>query len=159
MTLIAARALGAGRIAVLARHDHQAALAATCGATTVYRDLPASLKADVVFETVGGDAASLDQAWQLARRLGRVVAVGAVLDRQTVDLWTPMARELTVVFSNCYGSRDGRHDFEMAMDVIARGNVPARRIVTHRFPLEQAADAFRTADDKASGSVKVQLQA
>jgi threonine dehydrogenase-like Zn-dependent dehydrogenase len=30
--------------------------------------------------------------------------------------------------------------------------------VTHRFTLEQAADAFRTADDKSSGSIKVQLQ-
>jgi threonine dehydrogenase-like Zn-dependent dehydrogenase len=53
MTLIAARALGVGRIDVLARHDHQAALAAACGATTVYRNPPESLEADYVFETVG----------------------------------------------------------------------------------------------------------
>jgi (R,R)-butanediol dehydrogenase/meso-butanediol dehydrogenase/diacetyl reductase/L-iditol 2-dehydrogenase len=158
MTLIAVRALGAGRVDVLARHDHQAAMAAWSGATTVYRTPPESLDADYVFETVGGDAASLDQSWQLARRLGKVVAVGAFLDRQPVDLWTPLARELTVTFPNCYGSRDGRHDFDVAIDLIARGDVPAERIVTHRFTLEQAADAFRTADDKSSGSIKVQLQ-
>ena len=158
MTLIAARALGVGRIDVLARHDHQAALAAACGATTVYRNPPESLEADYVFETVGGNAASLEQSWQLARRLGKVLAVGAFLGRQPVDLWTPLARELTVTFPNCYGSKDGRDDFDVAIDLIARGHVPAERIVTHRFTLEQAADAFRTADDKSSGSIKVQLQ-
>ena len=158
MTLIATRAFGAGRIDVLARHDHQAGLAASLGATTVYRTVPESLDADYVFETVGGNAASLDQSWQLARRLGKVLAVGAFLDTQPVDLWTPLARELTVIFPNCYGSRENRHDFQVAIDLIARGDVPAQQIVTHRFTLEQAAPAFRTADDKASGSIKVQLQ-
>jgi threonine dehydrogenase-like Zn-dependent dehydrogenase len=158
MMLIAARASGAGRIDVLARHDHQAALATASGATTVYRTVPESLDADYVFETVGGQATSLDQSWQLARRLGKVLAVGAFLDRQPVDLWTPLARELTVLFPNCYGSRDGRHDFQVAIDLIARGEVPSDRVVTHRFTLDQAAAAFRTADDKASGSIKVQLQ-
>jgi threonine dehydrogenase-like Zn-dependent dehydrogenase len=158
MTLIAARAVGAGRIDMLARHDHQATLASTCGATMVHRDVPEALNADCVFETVGGKAESLEQSWRLARRLGKVLAVGAFIERQPVDLWTPLARELTVVFPNCYGSRDGRHDFDLAIDLIARGQVPVDRIVTHRFTLEQAADAFRTADDKSSGSIKVQLQ-
>jgi threonine dehydrogenase-like Zn-dependent dehydrogenase len=158
MTLIAARALGAGRVDVLARHDHQAALAAASGATTVHRNPPESLEAEYVFETVGGNAASLEQSWHLARRLGKVLAVGAFLERQPVDLWTPLARELTVMFPNCYGSRDGQHDFEIALDLIARGEVPVDRIITHRFTLEEAADAFRTADDKSSGSIKVQLQ-
>ncbi len=158
MTLIAARTFGAGRVDVLARHDHQAALAAACGATAVYRDPPEYLEADYVFETVGGNASSLDQSWTLARRLGKVLAIGVFLDRQPVDLLTPLARELTVTFPNCYGSRDGRHDFEVAVDLIARGVVPTASLVTHRFSLEQAVDAFKTADDKSSGAVRVQLQ-
>jgi len=31
-------------------------------------------------------------------------------------------------------------------------------LVTHRFPLEQAAEAFRIAGDRASGAIKVTLQ-
>jgi threonine dehydrogenase-like Zn-dependent dehydrogenase len=84
--------------------------------------------------------------------------VGVILDKHTTNLLTPLARELTVIFSNCYSSRDGRHDFEVAIDLLARGAVPTERIVTHRFGLERAVEAFRTADDKSSGSVKVQLQ-
>jgi (R,R)-butanediol dehydrogenase/meso-butanediol dehydrogenase/diacetyl reductase len=64
-TIIAARALGAGRIDVLARHDHQAALASACGATAVHRQSPESLDADYVFETIGGTPAALEQAWVL----------------------------------------------------------------------------------------------
>ncbi|MBV9359102.1 MAG: alcohol dehydrogenase catalytic domain-containing protein, partial [Chloroflexi bacterium] len=154
-TIIAARALGAGRIDVLARHDHQAALATTCGATAVHREPPASLDADYVFETVGGTAAGLEQAWSLARPMGRVVVMGVILDKHPTDLLTPLARELTVIFSNCYGTRDGRHDFEVAIDLLARGVVPTERIVTHRFDIERTPEAFRTADDKAFGSVKV----
>jgi threonine dehydrogenase-like Zn-dependent dehydrogenase len=157
-TIIAARALGAGRIDVLARHDHQAALASVCGATAVHRQSPESLDADYVFETIGGTPTALEQAWGLARHLGRVVVVGVILDKHTTDLLTPLARELTVIFSNCYSSRDGRHDFEVAIDLLARGAVPTERIVTHRFGLERAVEAFRIADDKSSGSVKVQLQ-
>ena len=85
----------------------------------------------LVFETVGGTAAGLEQ---------------------------PLARELMVIFSNCYISWDGSHDFEVAIDLLARGVVPTERIVTHRFSLEWAPEAFKTADDKSSGSVKVQLQ-
>jgi (R,R)-butanediol dehydrogenase/meso-butanediol dehydrogenase/diacetyl reductase/L-iditol 2-dehydrogenase len=133
MTLIAARAFGAGRIDVLARHDHQAALASTFSAPTIHRDVPDALDADYVFETVGGKAQSLEQSWRLARRLGKVLAVGAFIEPQPVDLLTPLARELTVIFPNCYGSRDGRHDFDLAIDLLARGEVPADRIVTHRF--------------------------
>jgi L-iditol 2-dehydrogenase len=158
MTIIAARAFGAGRVDVLARYPHQAELAAACGATAVHRDPPESLDADYVFETVGGNAASLEQSWRLARRQGKVLAIGVFLDRQSIDLLTPLARELTVSFPNCYGSRDGRDDFQVAVDLIASGHVPSERIVTHRFTLEEAAEAFATADDKSSGSVKVHLQ-
>jgi threonine dehydrogenase-like Zn-dependent dehydrogenase len=32
-----------------------------------------------------------------------------------------------------------------------------RRVITHRFALEDVARAFATADDKSSGAIKVQV--
>ena len=45
----------------------------------------------------------------------------------------------------------------VAIDLIAEGRAPVERLVTHRFPLAEAPEAFRTAADKSTGSVKVQL--
>jgi threonine dehydrogenase-like Zn-dependent dehydrogenase len=48
-------------------------------------------------------------------------------------------------------------DFDTALRILAAGPEKARALITHRFPLQEAAEAFRTASDKSSGSIKVQL--
>ena len=66
-------------------------------------------------------------------------------------------KEQSLIFSACYGLMDGRHDFEMAVDLMASGRVDLKRMVTHKFPLTEIPQAFATAYDKSTGSVKVQL--
>ena len=169
MTLLAARALGAGDVHILARHDHQAALAEQLGATTVVRsgsdaaieqtrDLTAGRGADLVVETVGGHGATVDLAWELARAQGTVAVLGIFPERVPVNLLRPVMREVWCAFPICYGVIDGRHDFAVAIDLIASGRASVERLVTHRFPLEQAPDAFRVAADKATGSLKVHVR-
>jgi threonine dehydrogenase-like Zn-dependent dehydrogenase len=157
MTVMAARALGAGAIHVLARHDHQAALAEELGATRVYREPPENLNADYTFETVGGHGPTLDLAWHSTRVQGTVVVLGIFPDRVPTDLLRPVIRELWATFPICYGTIDGQADFQVAIDLIAAGQAPVEKLVTHRFPLAEAPEAFRTAADKSTGSVKVQL--
>lgn len=170
MTLLAARALGAGAVHILARHEHQAALAAALGATTVVRaggqeaiaavrDLTEGAGADLVVETVGGhDGETVNLAWELARRQGTVAVLGIFPERVPTDLLRPVMREIWATFPICYGVIDGRHDFEVAIELIGSGRAPVEGLVTHRFPLAAAPAAFRTAADKTTGSVKVQLQ-
>jgi threonine dehydrogenase-like Zn-dependent dehydrogenase len=67
-------------------------------------------------------------------------------------------RELWATFPICYGVVDGRHDYEVALELIAAGRAPVERLVTHRLPLESTPDAFRIAADKATGSVKVHVR-
>ena len=62
-----------------------------------------------------------------------------------------------MTFPVCYGILDGRHDYEVAIELIAGGRAPVDRLVTSRFPLEEAPAAFQTAADKSTGSVKVHL--
>jgi threonine dehydrogenase-like Zn-dependent dehydrogenase len=167
-TLIAARALGAGAIYVVARHAHQAALAESLGATTVLPDDPAiatervrSLTGgrgvDVVFETVGGHSDTLSLAWELVRPQGAVAVLGLFPQPVRLDLMRALAREVWVTFPICYGTIDGRHDFAVAIDLMASGQAPVERLMTARFPLEDASTAFELAADKSKGSVKVHL--
>ena len=68
-----------------------------------------------------------------------------------------MLREQAIIFSSCYSVLDGRHDYDLAIDMIARGDTKIDRMVTHRYPLQEIQTAFETAYDKHSGSVKVQI--
>ena len=168
VTLLAAKALGAGAVHVLARHDHQVALAHELGATTALRaegtaaieavrDLTGGAGADLVVETVGGHGDTVDLAWELARVQGTVAVLGIFPDRVPVNLLRPVVRELWATFPICYGEIDGRHDFAVAIDLVAAGKAPVERLVTHRYPIDAAPEAFQVAADKATGSVKVQL--
>ncbi|MGH2352582.1 MAG: zinc-dependent alcohol dehydrogenase [Chloroflexota bacterium] len=167
-SLLAAVAMGAGEVYVLARHPHQAELVGALGAAAVLtsspeesaaavRDRTGGQGADVVIETVGGEAPTLNQAWSLVRRRGRVVVLGVFGGGVPVNLGTPLGKEATVLFPACYGEQDGRHDYDVTIDLIASGKAPVARLLTHRFPLEAAPEAFATADDKRTGAVKVQF--
>ena len=168
--IAAARAMGAGKIIVTARHPQQAELAKTLGADFVVdpndagaksavQDLTAGLGADIAVETVGGldNDATLVQAIDMTRAMGRVVVLGAFHKPTLADWMNLHLKEQSLIFSACYGLMDGRHDFEMAVDLMASGRVDLKRMVTHKFPLTEIPQAFATAYDKSTGSVKVQL--
>jgi L-iditol 2-dehydrogenase len=47
----------------------------------------------------------------------------------------------------------------MCIDLIASGRVCAEKIITHRYAIDQAVEAFRVADKKSeTGAVKVLLK-
>jgi len=167
-TLMAAKALGAGSIHITARHPHQAAMARALGATTVLPDddatviervneLTGGVGADLVLETVGGHADTINLSWELVRPQGTVSVLGVFADPMPINLMSPLNREVWVTFPICYGVVDGRHDYEVAIELIAGGRAPVEKLVTARFPLEETPAAFRMAADKGTGSVKVHV--
>jgi len=96
-----------------------------------------------------GLQATLDQVLSLSTRDGRVVLVAHFRQVPEFDF---------EAFSN--GSRSlyrpmGTDPFiEEAVGMLDRGEVDLAQLVSHRFPLENAEEAFETACD-ASRSVKV----
>ena len=162
-TVMAAVALGAGRVFALAKHPHQAEAARQFGAEAISPDgtvelikaATAGAGADLVVETVGGVAPTLDQAVALVRRRGRVAVLGLFSHPMPFDVGKVLSKEATIHFPVCYGTLDGRHDYDVTLDLIASGKAPARRLLTHTFPLDQAQQAFDTAADKESRSIKV----
>ena len=169
-SLLAARSLGCERVFITARHPFQAAAAERLGATAVLpiepaaaaeavKDLTRGRGVDYVVEAVGGAADTLALALQLARRQGKIAVLGIFTGGpMPVDIGLATSKEATIIFPNCYNVSDGRHDFEVAIDVISKQPSAVRSLVTHEFPLGETDRAFATAADKTSGSIKVQVR-
>jgi (R,R)-butanediol dehydrogenase/meso-butanediol dehydrogenase/diacetyl reductase/L-iditol 2-dehydrogenase len=161
MTALAARALGAAEVAVTYRYEHQASAALAVGATRVVHAHDVSSlsaeKPDVVVETVGGRAETLGQAVGLVRPGGRVSILGLFTGPVQVNALTMMLNEVRTACAIMYCRSQRLTDFEAALRVIEADPERARAVITHRFPLAEADQAFRTAADKSSASIKVQV--
>src|SRR5437773_7711463 len=166
MAVVAARAGGAGEILVTARRPQQKAAALALGADRVVGDgeaggvLGDALEApiDLVIETVGGEADTLDTAVAAARPGGTICLLGAFTRSPALPALFVLAKELRVIGSFVYGRAGARADFDVVLDLLRRqGTALANRLITHRFPLESITEAFRTASDKTTGSIKVTI--
>jgi 2-desacetyl-2-hydroxyethyl bacteriochlorophyllide A dehydrogenase len=164
----AAKALGARKVVISAKHDAQATLAERFGADAVLRsgesDLVERIKAetdgrgaDLVVETVGGRAPTLSQAIEVLRPGCTVAVLGLWDEPVPVDSWGAVLKDARLLFSFTYGVTGRRHDFEVCLDWMASGQVPAQELVTHVRPLAEIAEAFELAADKSRGVVKVIL--
>ena len=83
--------------------------------------------------------------------------VGGFWESPSVDLDMMLMKEVRLAPSNCYSSVEGASDFKDAMAIIRSNPLFAETMLTHRFPLEAATDAFQTAFDKSTRSIKVML--
>ena len=163
LSALTARAAGAAEVVVTARHPHQQAAAAAFGADAVLASAEEAAEhvgeswADVVVETVGGRASTVKEAVRLARPGGRIGLLG-IFDRDTplpgLDFST---KELHLVGSNCYAMAGTQSDFAVAVSLLADHVEQVRSVVTHQFALDEVNEAFRTAADKGSGSIKVSI--
>lgn len=162
VTIIAARAAGAS-VFITARHPSQRAMAERLGAT-VFADAEeaqgalSGIEVGCVIETVGGRAATISEAVQLASPGARIVVLGVFEGKPGIPALSLTLKEVELVGSICYGWHEGRREFAEAVELLGRQVELLEGLVTHRFPLERAAEAFSTAADKSTGSIKVQLR-
>ena len=150
--VVAVQATGA-TVAMEARHDGQRQAADRLGAAMV-----GDGGYDVVIEAAG-NAGALARAVELCRPGGRVVLLASYWDG-TVDIpaYAVCMREIDLVPASMYGRVGPSRDFEVAVALLAaRPEVPDT-IITHRFPLDAAAEAFTVAQDRKGGAIKVVLE-
>jgi L-idonate 5-dehydrogenase len=167
LAILAARALGAGEVWISARHAAQAALARELGATRVLDEgeaTPAELarsgrKApfDVVLETVGGAADTLNAAAAAVRRGGGVAVVGMFLAPLRLDTMPLLVKEATLAWSYCYARSSEPCDFAVATRLLADERERAARLASHAVPLAEAPRAFELAGDRKAGAIKVSV--
>ena len=165
---LAAQAAGANVI-MLARHKHQQDAARRLGAAEVIgeddagqqrlQELARDDAVDVVAECVGGHADTIRQSVDVVRRLGRVVVLGVfAIDNAGFNPLTLLGREITMVGAVTYGKLGGRMpDYQQALEVLTGCSEEARSLITHRYNLSDVNQAFETALDKRSQSIKVHI--
>ena len=135
---------------LVARHPHQVTAGEQLGA-----GMTLAGEYDVVIDAAGTQHA-VDQAFD------RVRPGGSVLELAT--FWSPVqvglamtTKEVRLVASAGYGSHGDEREFDLAADVLAHVPGLPAALITHRFGLDDAAEAFRVAGDRSSGAIKVHL--
>jgi 2-desacetyl-2-hydroxyethyl bacteriochlorophyllide A dehydrogenase len=136
---------------VIARHDAQREAAARIGSGTDPEG-----EYDVVVDAAGTDSA-LKTSFDLLRPGGKVALVASYWEPVTFPQFFSI-KEPVVFGSNTHGHDENDRDMDAAARILAESPEVAAAMITHRFPLDRAADAFDAAGDRAAGAIKVLLE-
>jgi 2-desacetyl-2-hydroxyethyl bacteriochlorophyllide A dehydrogenase len=149
----AAQAQGADDVVLEARYPHQHEIRERFGVA----EPEADARYDVVIEAAGS-ASALQRATELLRPGGTIAVLGVHFGALEVSYPMLLSKEITFVASRGYCSHDGKREMQQAAEMLAsRPEIPDA-LITHRFPLEDATEAFRAARDRSSGAIKVVVE-
>jgi threonine dehydrogenase-like Zn-dependent dehydrogenase len=153
----------AGRVAITTRYPHQTEAAQKIGIEAVPEaDIEAfsrDYEPDVVIESVGGTASTIEQAMQAARVGARIVVQGLFSKPATIDPNLFIFKELNMTGSKIYGQGYHGPEFAAATNILPRHRDTIRVLQTHSFPLSRVEEAFATANDKTQHPIKVTVTA
>jgi len=157
--------LGAAHVSVIDPRPSARALARQLGADSVLDpgendpvrailSLTEGAGADVVIEATGNQR-GLDLAATLTRTRGRLVIYGYHQGgTRTVDAQLWNLRGLDIVNAHQRDNSDYMKGMRVGINMLKHRKLDMTSLVTHRFPLEQIADAFALALERPEGFVK-----
>jgi L-iditol 2-dehydrogenase len=107
---------------------------------------------DISFEAAGAQAA-IDDAFAAVRPGGKVILAGIPNDDKT-SFSASVARRKGLTIKLV---RRMKHTYSRAIELVSKGLVDVRSLVTHHFPLEQASEAFRVAERREGLKVVIEV--
>jgi 2-desacetyl-2-hydroxyethyl bacteriochlorophyllide A dehydrogenase len=149
--VVAARALGC-EVGLVARHDAQRVAGERLRATDVTDG-----GYDIVIEAAGSESA-LARAVDLARPGGMVVVPGVYWGPVTMPGTAMCLKEISLCPTALYSRTAAGRDIDAAAALLASRPHLGDILITHRFPLDAAAEAFETAASRDRGAIKVVLE-
>jgi L-iditol 2-dehydrogenase len=163
MIIQMAKLSGAAGILATDKLEHRVDAAKGFGATHAYlakeghelEEIQAATQGrgvDVAFEAAGTQDA-VDMAFAAVSTGGKVILAGIPDDDRT-SFSASIARRKGLTIRLV---RRMKHTYPRAIELVSKGLVDVRSVVTHRFPLEQAAEAFRTAERREGLKVLIEM--
>jgi len=107
------------------------------------------LGVDVLVETSGGGKA-IYQAFEMVRRFGRICAIG-ISGKEELSIPYDRAIFKALRYDFCFSS--SWTAWEKAIGMIAKGLIPAEKLITHRLPLEEWEEAFHLLENLQAAKV------
>lgn len=155
--LATAQELGADTILNATRENTlQKVIELTGEESLSYMPTPTGM-ADTVYDCAGltkayTDTPALQQAITMTKQNGKVVVVAIFEKPPEIDHNLMVRKGITM-----YGSWAWIPDeFRASLDLISSGKVDRKKVISHQFPLDQAAEAYET-QLKADDAVKVMI--
>jgi L-iditol 2-dehydrogenase len=160
--LLMARALGFEKIFVSEKNEVRCELARQNGATIVKNPLTDDISdevivfepllLDVVFECCGQQEA-LDTAIEICKPGGKLMVIGIPeFDRWSFSADLTRRKELSIIHI-----RRQNHCTEEALRMLSEGKINGSAMITHRFKLNEIADAFELVANYQDGVMKAMI--
>jgi len=166
LTALAAKALGAEDVCVIDINENRLKFAEKMGISKtllIKMNVETEALADQVIQLLGdspnitlecsGAESSLNLAIYVTKDGGNVVMVGLNHRKVAVSLSSAACREV-----NLLGVKRYRHSFPLAIYLVSTGKLDVRPLITHKYRLEDAVQAFETASSTTAGAIKVQIE-
>jgi threonine dehydrogenase-like Zn-dependent dehydrogenase len=148
---------------VTTRYAHQTEAARKIGVEAVAEaetdTFAAEFEPDVVIESVGGSANTIEQAMNAARPGGMVVVQGLFAGKVAFDPRPLVFKELHITGSKIYGQGVHGPEFAAATALLPRYRDEIHALQTQQFPLGRVEDAFAFASDRNTPKIKVTVVA
>lgn len=157
-----AKAMGVSKLIAVDKSKTRLDLAAGFGADILVNSAEEDPVARILAETGGrgvdtvAEAAGLsltyDWAVKSVRKRGTVLALGYVDEHVPIPMRAFIFREISLL--GCTGFT---FESDSVLELMSRGGIDVKPILTHEFRLEEVQAAFETAADPATGSIKVMI--
>ena len=162
VAIVGAGAVGLAAAAVLSRHVAAVDIAARHDAQKEAAErLGAGLDPHGEYDAVvecAGTSEALAQAARLCKPGATILLLATYWGGVKLPAFEVSMKELRILGSFMYGRRNLVRDVEVAAQLLAQRPELPGILITHRLPLEAAAQAFEIAANRREGAIKVVLE-
>lgn len=160
-TVQACRQLGANKVILIGTRESRLDMGKKVGADHVV-NVREKDAVEEVMELTGGAGVDLSiecsgavqtpqQCAEITKRGGKILFVAFYPESVTMDLSSVIRNDITM-----YTTRgEGGNNVKRAVSLAARGKLRGAELVTHKFPLEDISEAFRTMRERDGDPIKI----
>lgn len=114
------------------------------------RELTGGLGVDMAIDCAGGPE-TLEDSIRMTKLGGKVLLLAFYKEKVAADVSTAIRNDITI-----YTTRgEGHAACRRGLSIMKQGKIPAMKMITHEFPLEQIQEAFATFKERRGDAIKV----